>query len=243
MKLTKKNKIIISAVSGIVAVTVIVTTILLTGGKTPLPVIPDPDTSKTSTNVVVNLPSDDPSGTETPTDKEKEDDDGLVIDVGGDPENPAGTGSSDNNDNPVKTPEKPVETQKPEQPADNSNGGGISIGGDDHDHAPYNCGVANHHCASPESHAFITNLEIEGCPICGSHSCPSFYALDQWGYTLYTPSKCPKYDIKNDPLYYCQDCGKKVGDGSNGTCVQFINACNCPLCGEYVPARTCHTCK
>lgn len=242
MKFTKKNKIIMSVTAGVIAIAVIVTTILLTGGKTSSPVIDDPDTSKPSSNVVVNQPSDDPSGSENTTSTEKEADDALVIDVGGNPKNPADTESSDNNDNPVKTPESPVETQKPEQPADNSSGG-ISIGGDDHDHASYNCGAANHHCASPESHAFITNLEIEGCPICGSHSCPSFYALDQWGYTLYTPSKCPKYDIKNDPLYYCQDCGKKVGDGSNGTCVQFINACNCPLCGEYVPARTCHTCK
>lgn len=238
MKITKKNKIIISAVSGVVAVAVIVTTILLTGEKIPLPVIPDPDTSKPSSDVVVNLPSDDPSGTETPTGTEKEDDDGLVIDVGGDPDPTTG------NDNPAKQPDKPVETKKPDPPADpDNNGGGIQIGGDDHDHTPYNCGTANHHCEGPETHAFITNLEIEGCKTCGSHSCASFYALDQWGKTSYDPSKCPQYDIKNDPLHYCQDCGKKTGDGTNGTCVRFINACKCPECGADVPSRTCHTCK
>jgi hypothetical protein len=236
MNFTKKNKIIMGVTAGVIAIAVIVTAILLTGGNTTPPVIDDPNTSKPSSDVVVNLPTDDPSCTE------KENDDALVIDVGGNPENPTGTGNnSSNSDHPLKTPEKPVETKKPNQPV-NSDGGGIQIG-DDHDHTPYSCGTANHKCSSPESHAFIANLEIAGCEYCGSHSCPSFYGTDEWGNSGLFPKLCPKYDIKKDPLYYCQDCDKKVGDGTNGTCVQFINACKCPLCGADVPARTCHSCK
>jgi hypothetical protein len=25
--------------------------------------------------------------------------------------------------------------------------------------------------------------------------------------------------------------------------VQYVNACNCPSCGEHVDSRACHTCK
>ena len=235
MNFTKKNKTIIGVTAGVIAVAVIVAAILLTGGNTTPPIIDDPDTSTPSSDVVVNLPTDDPSGTESNTGTEKENDD-LVIDVGGNPENST-TNSGDSN--PVKSPEKPVDTKKPDQP--NNNGGGINIGGNEQTH--YNCGTANHKCSSPESHAFIANLEITGCEYCGSHSCPSFYGTDEWGNSGLFPKLCPKYDIKKDPLYYCQDCDKKVGDGTNGTCVQFINACKCPLCGADVPARTCHSCK
>ena len=105
----------------------------------------------------------------------------------------------------------------------------------------YNCNTKNHHCDGPETHAFILNLELEGCPYCGSHSCVSFYATDKWGHTCYTPSKCPKYNSHNDAAEYCQKCGKKCGDGSNGTCVQYIEACNCPICGKWVESMTCHS--
>lgn len=243
MNFTKKNKIIMGVTAGVIAIAVIVTAVLLTGGNVTPPVTDNPDAGNSSSDVVVNLPTDDPSGTGStdPTGKEK--DEPLVIDVSGNPENPTGTGNNGSNSNSAKTPEKSVDTKKPEPPADNKNGGGIEIGGDDHDHTPYICGSPNHHCKNAEAHAYIQNLELEGCPFCGSHSCPSFYGTDEWGNSGLFPKLCPKYDIKKDPLYYCQDCGKKIGDGKNDTCTQFINACNCPICGEYVPARTCHTCK
>ncbi|MBQ7726661.1 MAG: hypothetical protein IJT66_05900 [Clostridia bacterium] len=107
----------------------------------------------------------------------------------------------------------------------------------------YSCGAANHHCDGPETHAFIQNLENDGCPTCGSHTCPSFYATDEWGHTCYTPSKCPKYNVKKDPVYTCQTCKKPTGDGRNGTCVTFNADVVCPNCGEAVPAWTCHQCK
>lgn len=122
-------------------------------------------------------------------------------------------------------------------------GGSIVIGGSNPDTEPYSCGADGHHCSDPETHAYILSLELEGCQSCGSHNCASFYATDEWGNTCYTPSKCPKYDIKKDPVYYCQDCGKKSGDGRNGSCVQFVNADNCPNCGEWVEGWTCHSCK
>lgn len=136
------------------------------------------------------------------------------------------------------TPEEP--TEPPVEEDDDDDEGGISIGGGT---VPYDCGTEGHHCDGPETHAYILNLELKGCKYCGSHSCPSFYAVDEWGNTCYTPSECPAYDVHDDPVHYCQKCGKACGDGTNGTCVQYVNACDCPSCGEHVDSWTCHTCK
>ena len=107
----------------------------------------------------------------------------------------------------------------------------------------YHCGAPHHHCDSPETHAYILNLEREGCPYCGRHDCPSFYAVDEWGTAVYDPTECPNYDIRLDPVYYCQHCHKPCGDGTNGTCVRFVNACHCPVCGKWVEAWVCHSCE
>ena len=51
-----------------------------------------------------------------------------------------------------------------------------------------------------------------------------------------------KGSAENDHL--CSDCGKVIGNGTNGTCNQWLMGdVNCPNCGEYVKVRTCHTCK
>ena len=134
---------------------------------------------------------------------------------------------------------KAVVPGRPEDSPDNTRG--IVIDGGEAE--KYDCGTAGHHCDGPETHAYIQNLELEGCPYCGKHDCKSFYAVDEWGNTCYTPSKCPKYDAHKDPACYCQTCGKKCGDGTNGTCVQFVNACLCPNCGERVGSFSCHSCK
>ena len=126
-------------------------------------------------------------------------------------------------------------------PADDPSPGGVIINGGEGD--PYNCGTPGHHCDGPETHAYVLNLELTGCPYCGKHDCKSFYATDEWGNTCYTPSACPSYDVHKDPACYCQTCGKKCGDGTNGTCVQFVNACLCPNCGERVGSFACHSCK
>jgi len=105
----------------------------------------------------------------------------------------------------------------------------------------YSCGCKNHNCTSAEEHAFLVSLEDKGCPICGSHSCKSFYALDEWGQQCYDISKCPKYSEKSDPCIYCEHCGKKCGTGDNGTCVRFTVDTACPICGKTVKAKTCHS--
>ena len=104
----------------------------------------------------------------------------------------------------------------------------------------YSCGTAGHKCDSPETHAYVCNLELEGCPYCGSHTCLSFYGVDQWGNGGFFPELCPEYNTSKDAGKYCRVCGRKQGDGSNGTCVQFVSACTCPGCGEWVEAWTCH---
>lgn len=45
------------------------------------------------------------------------------------------------------------------------------------------------------------------------------------------------------PTFNCSDCGKLAGGGTHGTCAQFSVDKNCPVCGEYVKAWTCHSCK
>lgn len=106
---------------------------------------------------------------------------------------------------------------------------------------PYSCGSKNHHCTTKEEHALIKSLEEKGCSICGSHSCRSFYAIDEWGNNCYDITKCPKYSEKKDPANYCEHCGKEIGLGDNGTCVRFTVDTKCPICGKTVPAKTCHT--
>jgi hypothetical protein len=216
--MTKRKKIIIGACLGVLAVLITIVVLIITSPKTSN----ENAQKKESTNSVsVEAPKDN----KTPSEKEE-----LKIDV---------SGKDDSKDN-VTTP--PTTTKKAEVGAtpikaaptpknQDKNTGGIKIGNE----APPP--------DNSETNAFIENLKAQGCPYCGSHTCASFFAKDQWGNLCYNPSKCPNYDITKDPVYYCQTCHKKCGDGANGTCVHFIKACNCPNCGEYVEARTCHTCK
>lgn len=136
----------------------------------------------------------------------------------------------------IQTPDMPIRPIAP--PED-----GISIPNEETKPTKYACGTPGHHCDGPETHAFILNLEHKGCPYCGSHKCPSFYAVDEWGGACYTPGKCPKYVPEKDPVYYCQICGRKSGDGTGNTCVHYIEACRCPHCGVHVEAGICHTCR
>lgn len=105
----------------------------------------------------------------------------------------------------------------------------------------YSCGSANHKCKTPEDHEFLLSLEAKGCPICGSHSCKSFYVIDEWGNQSYDITKCPEYRVEEDPAVYCDFCGRVSGLGDNGTCVRFTVDTECPICGKLVPAKTCHT--
>ena len=68
------------------------------------------------------------------------------------------------------------------------------------------------------------------CPTGGGRNC-SLYSEDQGS----TPGVQPGY---------CQYCGKKEWDGTNGTCLRYWGGGdhNCPNCGVLVPVNTCHTC-
>ena len=105
----------------------------------------------------------------------------------------------------------------------------------------YKCNAPNHHCINAENHAYITNLEIQRCAYCGSHSCPSFYYVSSAGIPMCNPSLCPQYNVKKDPIKYCQTCGRPNGDGNNGTCQKYIVDTICPICGELIKAHECHT--
>ena len=105
----------------------------------------------------------------------------------------------------------------------------------------YSCGSPNHKCKTKEEHAFIKSLESKGCPTCGSHSCKSFYTVDEWGNNCYDMTRCPKYSVKTDPVNTCEHCGKPCGLGDKGTCVRFTVDTKCPGCGKTVKAKTCHS--
>ena len=245
--MSKKTTRIIIGVIAAVFVIAAICIIAFSGGKAPE--TPASGTETTTSDVAVSdVETDEPETSETSGNEF--DPDPITDDPieGSDPDNvltiPDETAPVVPVTNTTKTsandPVKPVTEKTPTDDGDGKVSGGITIGTQPE---PYNCGTPGHHCDGPETHAYVLNLEKEGCPYCGKSDCASFYATDEWGNTCYTPSKCPKYDIRKDPVYYCQTCGKKCGDGSNGTCVQFVNACNCPNCGEHVDSWTCHTCK
>ena len=233
----KKKLFIIGGISVAVILAVVLCIVLIPKGDVPET---KPSTSETETQTDVDVQTPDDVSAET-IELSNEDTDKIIDD---------GTGLQPILDKSETNAEKKnggkdnsgtASPVKPATPEKNTDSGGLVIGGGQGE--KYNCGVSGHHCDGPETHAYVQNLELEGCPYCGSHSCQSFYATDEWGHTCYTPSKCPKYDIHKDPVHYCQTCGKKCGDGSGGTCVQFVESCNCPNCGKHVESWTCHTCN
>lgn len=225
----KKKKIVIGSIIGVVVIALIVTMVLTLNKEEPKEEI---TTTETTEQVKVELPTKIEE-TETETTQLAEDEDTLKIE---DVEVKTPTTTKAQKDN--GTTQKPV--NKDENKGDNV---GIVINPDAQTPTPttYSCGVAGHHCQGQETHNFIVSMEAKGCEHCGSHSCPSFYATDKWGNAILDATKCPEYNKKNDPLYYCQDCGKKVGDGSNGTCVMFTVDVKCPDCGASVSGNTCHS--
>ena len=237
MKNKKKLFIIGGSALAVILAVILLITLLPKNNDTPTPSETEP-TSETS-DIVIDDPNKDTEPSDTSEDGKvtvEVDDPGLTP---VDEKQSGETGSVGRTDKKADTTAKPVSEAKPE--ANKPDGGGIVIGGNTPE--PYNCGTPGHHCDGPETHAYVLNLELDGCPYCGSNKCASFYATDEWGQTCYTPSKCPKYDIHKDPVYYCQKCGKPCGDGTNGTCAEFNVDIDCPNCGEHVNAWTCHSCK
>lgn len=251
MKLTKKQWVIIGGTAiAVILLTVILCAALIPGKSPQTPTETEPDTNNTISvsDISVEEP-DKPDETTADTTADTEGADGDVtaeeIPDGANVLTPDEKVESENS--PEEIGEKPAAAEQPVTPSPlpdegSISGGGVVIGGGEQP-KPYSCGVDGHHCNAPETHAFVLNLELEGCSFCGSHNCPSFYGTDEWGNGGLFPKLCPKYDIHKDPVYYCQECGKKCWDGTNGTCVQFVNSDNCPKCGEWVEGWTCHTCK
>lgn len=229
--MTKKKRIGIAAVAVLTAVALVSGVLIWRSQR----VVPPPDSNAPTSSIPppaieVDVPvGDDPAAGTTTMPVLADTGQGLTM-----PEIPQTT--SGKTVDKIKEPDKPVKPMVP--PED-----GIPVPNEPTKTTQYRCGVPGHHCDGPETHAFILNLELTGCPFCGSHTCPSFYATDKWGGACYTPSRCPKYDIRKDPVYYCQKCGKKSGDGTQDTCVHYVEACHCPHCGVYVQAGACHTCQ
>lgn len=224
----KNKKILIGVIAVIIVATIVVVGFTLTKDKEEPITTTDATTQETTIELPIKIEE-----TETETTQLAEDDDTLKID---DVEVKTPTTTKAQKDN--SATQKPV--NKDENKGDNV---GIVINPDAQTPTPttYSCGVAGHHCHGQATHNFIVSLEQKGCEHCGSHSCPSFYTTDEWGQACVDVTKCPEYNKKNDPLYYCQDCGKKVGNGSNGTCIMFTIDTVCDACGESVSARTCHS--
>lgn len=235
-----RNKLFISCTALVLILAVVITSVFLLPGKQP-PNVTDntPDNSQTSVNpaeVSVDVPTSTPGNTSSSSSIETDPSD-IVVDVGGNTQSTDTKSTDTSSRAPAQEGEKPVTESTPSQP----NNGGIVIGGGDTSEPEYDCHTPNHHCKNPESHAFVLNLELEGCPYCGSHSCPSFYGTDEWGNAGLFPKLCPKYDIHKDPVEYCQVCGRKNGNGDNNTCQKFIVDATCPICGKLVKANECHT--
>lgn len=57
--------------------------------------------------------------------------------------------------------------------------------------------------------------------------------------------KCHTCYNGEDNLFYCEKCGKIMGDGTDETCLSYWTGGehDCPNCGDTIPVRTCHTCK
>ncbi|MGN0555746.1 MAG: hypothetical protein ACI4LI_07595 [Candidatus Fimenecus sp.] len=51
------------------------------------------------------------------------------------------------------------------------------------------------------------------------------------------------YEVGDMLIVICSRCGKPTGNGTHGTCASSFNGNNCPMCGEWIPAGGCHTCK
>ncbi len=231
----KQNKIIAILIVAIIAVSIFIAVMIGNFvGKEPDTTTESTSESTTLAEVVIPNESEESEVEITETTKSEV----IVLE---EPTKQITNTTKPNNSKPSTV--KPAEPVTPSQPSgivQGTDNTGIIDNGND-SVKEYSCGGKGHHCDSKETHEFIVSLEKKGCPYCGSHSCKSFYTYDEWGNACYDPTKCESYSAKNDPCEYCQECGKKVGDGSDGTCVRFTVDTKCPECGKSVKGKTCHS--
>lgn len=232
-----KSKSFIAIIIGIVVISIIIAVVIgknLGTDKTDVTTAPNSEAGETVDDIVVDVNITEPDADVSATAE------AVKVITLEEPKNSTNKPNSQTNmpqQNTVK-PAEPV-TQKPSPGSQGTHTEIIENGNDSVNE--YSCGSARHHCDSKETHIFVVGLEQKGCPYCGSHSCKSFYSVDEWGNACYDPIKCEKYSAKNDASEYCQECGKKCGTGSNGTCVRFTVDTTCPECGKKVSGKTCHS--
>lgn len=238
MKKLLKNKKVIIIVSSVLAVLLIFGTVFcLTRNKTEnKPVETEPPTSETGKDIVIDKPEDS-SETSEPEKVGEIEDDGNAISPDESVE-PVGNKTQGAQAEVNDTPKE--EAAAPAKEPDNNAEAGIQIGGNPPVEEAYNCGCANHHCQNADFHASLLNRELDGCPYCGSHSCASFYATNEWGYTCYDATRCPQYNSQKDSEKVCPDCGRPMWSADNPTgCFRYLQDTECE-CGEFVPGNTCH---
>ena len=117
-KLSKKT--IVIGVAGIIVVALIATTIFI-GLQKKQAITADIQKQTSSTDMVIQLPKDNPSESSSKTDTNNSSKPNLIVDVNGNQQN----SNSSNNKTPAKEPAKPITTTTPSQP----NNSGITIGG------------------------------------------------------------------------------------------------------------------
>lgn len=161
-ELLKNKKIVAGALLALILVVALVAVLLYHPGGSELPVA-ESSQADVSGEVVVNIPDD--TTTQTTTEQTATTGSPGVLDVKGDPEQKAASSTTRTK---AEKPAKPVTTATTPPEA-----GGIQIGGGEQPQI-YDCKTPNHHCRDAEAHAWIQNLEIQGCEICGAHDCPVF---------------------------------------------------------------------
>ncbi|MDD4496110.1 MAG: hypothetical protein PHV32_17510 [Eubacteriales bacterium] len=213
------------------------TVFCLTRNKTEnKPVETEPPTSETGKDVTVDEPEDSSEIEESKQIEEIEDDGNALIPDESIEDTASKTPGQDAETN--DTPKE--EAAAPAKEPDNNAEAGIQIGVNPPVEEVYYCGCANHQCQNEDFHASLLNRELEGCPYCGSHSCKSFYALNEWGYTCYDETLCPQYNVQKDSAKVCPDCGRTMWSADNPTgCFRYLQETQCE-CGELVPGNTCH---
>lgn len=236
-KLIKNKKVIIFISSALALLLVCGSIFFLTRNKpASKPVETEPTTSETGKDITIDVPEDSYETEESKKNLEI-DDDGNAMKPDESIENIVGNTPGQLAE-PNETPKK--ETAAPAKEPDKNGSTGIQIGGNPPEKYEYSCGSTNHHCQNAEFHASLLNRELEGCPYCGSHSCKSFYVVNEWGYTFYEATLCPQYNVQKDSAKVCPDCGREMWSASNPTgCFRYLQDTQCE-CGDFVPANTCH---
>ena len=233
--MNKKKLLLIGGATLVVVVVMLLIFIFGGGSKTP-PIEPTESSPIESSEVTIEEPQKMDDITSEDSSFQEIEDDGNTLK----PNESIGVERPKNTGIKAEVNHSPAVEAEPSKETENNNAGGIQIGGNAPVEETYHCGYEKHHCQSAGYHASLLNRELDGCPYCGSHSCASFYALNEWGFTKYDPTLCAKYNVQEDPAEYCPDCGRKMWSLDNPTgCFRYLQDTQCE-CGDFVSGNTCH---